>query len=159
MSDYPDAQRILAKAGWSSSFQALGNLTYLLLQKNGCEPQRLLIHDVSYSTYRLPAWFFLNAFAEAGITLFDGYEPETYQLPRWDFYHVGGHYEKEHPEVPSSRAVLRLFASLGQPYLSLKEGASETTLLSGPPQSIYHFIHVLEANGLFPPDEPIGRTL
>ena len=147
MSDHVDAKRILDKSGWSSSFQLLDEMTYLLLEKEGCEPHHLLTPNKSYATYRMPAWFFLNAFAEAGITAFDGYEPKTYELPKWGFRQVGRHYEKQHPTKPTCKVIVHLDAGPGDPHLLLVDGLERETLLLGQPQSIFHFLHALESNG------------
>lgn len=158
MTNHDDAKQIFSKAGWNSSFHLLGELTYLLLEKKGCEPHHLLIPDESYATHRLPAWFFLNAFAEAGITAFDGYDPTTFELPRWGFRQVGRHYAKLHPTRPTCKVTVYLEAGPDDPYLLLMDGCKEEKLIVGKPKSIFHFLEVLEANGFFEPDEPIGAV-
>lgn len=159
MTNHDDAQQIFTKAGWNSSFQLLGELTYLFLDKEGSEPHHLLVPDESYTTHRLPAWFFLNAFAEVGISAFAGYEPKTHQLPKWGFRQVGRHYAKQHPAKPTCKVTIYLEAGPSDPYLLLVNGLERETLLLGQPQSIFHFLHALEANGFFEQDEPTGQPI
>ncbi len=156
MRDHADAKRVFRKAEWDSSFQLLGKLTYLLLEKEGCGPHQLLIPDNSYATHRLPASFFLAAFEQVGIVNFSGYTPVLYDLmENWGFYGVKRHLEKQHPTKPDCRVVLHLDAGIGEPYLLLIEDSGRKTLLFGQPKSILHFLDALEVNGFFEPDEPM----
>ena len=158
MTNHDDAKQIFSKAGWNSSFHLLGERTHLFLEKAGNEPHQLPIPDDSYVIHRLPARFFLDAFAEAGISAFAGYEPKTYELPRWGFYQVGRHYEMQHLTKPTCKVVLRLDAGPSEPHLLLVDGLERETLLLGQPQSTFHFLHALESNGFFEADKPIGAV-
>ena len=157
MSDYHSFQKILKRFGWDAKFQpVLGSLQYLLLQKKGREPLHLFVPNDTYATRRLPASFFLNAFAEAGITDFGGFVDDFYALNNWGFYVQAGHYEKVHPSIPNAKAVLRLDADSEQPYLMLEIGSTDIPLLMGQPKSIWHLLHIMESNGLFSVDAVIN---
>ena len=93
-----------------------------------------------------------------GITEFNGFSPDSHHLTNWGFTQGACNYEKQHPTKLDCKLVLFLDAKRGNPYLLRVEGTTEEALLSGQPQSIFHFLHALEANGFFEPDEPIGAA-
>lgn len=158
MSVETDAMRIFTASGWNASFELVGQSVALRCAKAGCTTILRPIPDETYITNRLPVSFFLAVFEQAAIREYGGFVPMHRELINWGFCEAGRHYEKNHATNSDCKVELRLYAGPAEPYLLLVTSAAKKHLLTGQPQSIFHFLHPLEQNGFFEPDWTIEET-